>query len=106
MRKIEAEVRALQRKVFPGGDGRYFEPQISAPAQTASQPVAGSTTALTDILARLDGLESQLQSLTAQTEENSNAIRMLTSHVGELQSAGGRGSGNGSDCRDRNAGHE
>ena len=32
IRKLEAEVRALQRQVFPGGDGRYFEPDISAPA--------------------------------------------------------------------------
>ncbi|MEC8179556.1 MAG: hypothetical protein VX072_07815, partial [Pseudomonadota bacterium] len=24
IRKLEAEIRALQRRVFPGGDGRYF----------------------------------------------------------------------------------
>ena len=30
IKKLEAEVRALQRKVFPGGDGRYFEPQIDS----------------------------------------------------------------------------
>jgi hypothetical protein len=40
IRKIESEVRALQRKVFPGGDGRFFEPQIAAgsEAATASSP--------------------------------------------------------------------
>src|SRR3546814_15196401 len=42
LRKIEAEVRALQRKVFPGGDGRFFEPQITAPQ---SEPTATSTIA-------------------------------------------------------------
>ncbi|HEY6816931.1 MAG TPA: hypothetical protein VI168_15450, partial [Croceibacterium sp.] len=26
LRRIEAEIRALQRAVFPGGDGRYFAP--------------------------------------------------------------------------------
>ena len=31
IRKLEAEVRALQRQVFPGGDGRYFEPDIRRP---------------------------------------------------------------------------
>ena len=64
IRKLESEVRALQRKVFPGGDGRYFEPQITAPTSTASP--APSTTAVTDILARLDALESQLHRLTSQ----------------------------------------
>ena len=29
LRKLEAEVRALQRRVFPGSDGRYFEPEIT-----------------------------------------------------------------------------
>ena len=36
LRKIEAEVRALQRKVFPGGDGKFFEPQIAPGTQTPS----------------------------------------------------------------------
>ena len=26
LRRLESEVRALQRKVFPGADGRFFEP--------------------------------------------------------------------------------
>ena len=71
IRKIEAEVRALQRKVFPGGDGRFFEPQIgpgSDPAAptTTSSPAAPSSTAVTDILVRLDTLETQLRGLTAR----------------------------------------
>ena len=37
IRKLESEVRALQRKVFPGGDGRFFEPEISS-AQPANTP--------------------------------------------------------------------
>lgn len=90
IRKIEAEVRALQRNVFPGGDGRFFEPQISAGegsgGNTASN--APSTTAVTDILARLDALETQLQRLTARSEENSNAVTLLTSRVAALEEAG------------------
>lgn len=87
IKKLEAEVRALQRKVFPGGDGRYFEPQIdsSAPATTTSSSPA-STTAVTDILARLDALESSLQRLTGQVEVNSNAVRDLETRLAALES--------------------
>ena len=86
LRKIEAEVRALQRRVFPGGDGRYFEPEITAPAETARTPIGGpSTTAVTDILTRLDAMESQLQRLTAQNEENANGLRLLADRVEELE---------------------
>ena len=90
IRKLEAEVRALQRKVFPGGDGRYFEPQITAPATGTATPTtsaAPSTTAVTDILARLDALESQLQRLTAQYEVGTNAMRLLEERVETLEAA-------------------
>lgn len=88
LRKVEAEVRALQRKVFPGGDGRYFEPQISAPSGTTTVGPAGSTTAVTDILARLDAMEGQLQGLTAQIEQNSNAIRVIEAQLANLGTGG------------------
>ena len=85
LKKVEAEVRALQRKVFPDGAGKVFEPEITA-AQPASQPVgAPSTTAVTDILARLDALESQLRQLTAGNEENGNALRLLQDRVKLLE---------------------
>lgn len=87
LRKIEAEIRALQRNVFPGGDGRFFEPQIS-PGEGPSQAVTStrpSTTAVTDILARLDAMEAQLQRLTALSEENSNAISQFESRLAVLE---------------------
>mgnify|MGYP001363770516 FL=1 len=67
LRKIEAEVRALQRQVFPGGDGRFFEPEVSTATGARPGPTTPSTTAVTDILIRLDALEAQMQALTAQT---------------------------------------
>ena len=87
LRRAEAEIRALQRAVFPGGDGRFFEPQISAdgtpsPVQATGTP---STTAVTDILARLDAIELQLQRLTARTEENSNALGGLELRLAALE---------------------
>ncbi|MEE4153511.1 MAG: tetratricopeptide repeat protein [Erythrobacter sp.] len=89
LRKIEAEVRALQRKVFPGGDGRYFEPQIAPGEQIAAQGTSGpSTTAVTDILARIDAMELQLQRLTARGEELGNALAGLEARMEALESSG------------------
>lgn len=84
LRKIEAEVRALQRKVFPGGDARFFEPEIT-PAEQAKTTTAPTSTAVTDILARLDAIEAQLQRLTARSEESSNAISELDARVAALE---------------------
>lgn len=82
LRRIEAEVRALQRKVFPGGDGRFFTPEVVTP-DTSTQPVgnAPATTAVTDLLGRMDSIEGQITRLTAQTEENANALALLTARV-------------------------
>lgn len=87
LRKVEAEIRAIQRKVFPGGDERYFAPQISSGTTTSrtTRTTGSSTTAVTDILARLDALELQLQQLTARTEENANAIALLSARLGEVE---------------------
>ncbi|MDG5749199.1 hypothetical protein P8Q88_13540 [Qipengyuania sp. XHP0207] len=91
IRRLEMEVRALQRKVFPGGDGRYFEPEISARPSVDSTVSTPSTTAVTDILARLDALESQLQQQTSQIEENANAVRLLTMRLEALEGGGSAG---------------
>lgn len=84
IRKLEAEVRAIQRQVFPGG-GKMFEPQIAGGTQTAAGPATPSTTAVTDILIRLDALEAQMQSLTAQTEQNTNALTQLQGRIAALE---------------------
>lgn len=90
LRRAEAEIRALQRVVFPGGDGRFFEPQISAqrtPTRSGNTSVP-STTAVTDILARLDAMELQLQRLTARSEENTNAISAMETRLAALEARG------------------
>lgn len=88
LRKIEAEIRALQRKVFPGGDARFFEPEIStAQARPGNSAGAPAASAVTDILARLDAIEAQLQRLTAAGEENRNAVALLEERVASLEAA-------------------
>ena len=88
LKKLEAEVSALQRKVFPGGDGRFFEPEIStAPEQTPAQPVGTpAASALTDVLARLTSIESQLARLTAASEVNANGLEQVEGRVDKLES--------------------
>ncbi|MXP45052.1 tetratricopeptide repeat protein [Allopontixanthobacter sediminis] len=85
IRKIEAEVRALQRSVFPGGTGKFFEPEISGNSASPTTTVPNSTTAVTDILVRLDALEAQLQGLTSQTEQNTNSLNLLSTRVAALE---------------------
>lgn len=76
MNKLEKEVRAVQRKVFPGADDRFFEPEIAPPAQADGfgVPAATPSTIVTD---RIDALEAQLAALTGQIEENSFKLREL-----------------------------
>ncbi len=84
IRKLEAEVRALQRRVFPGGDGRYFEPEISAPNDGTPRSTT-QTTAVTDILARLDALEASIQTLTGQVEMASNTQQGIEQRLAALE---------------------
>ena len=104
LRRAEAEIRALQRAVFPGGDGRFFEPQITADGVATGPTVstAPSTTAVTDILARLDAIELQLQQLTAQTEENANAIGLIDARLLTLENSAGPAVGAAPETRDQN----
>lgn len=75
--RVEKELRAVQRKVFPGGNPDYFEPQIqAAPAAPAAAGVpAGSV--VSDLTARISALEAQVRQLTNQTEVNNHRLDML-----------------------------
>ena len=92
LRRLEAEIRALQRAVFPGGDGRYFTPEVdtSQGAQRAQPVGTPSNSALTDLLARLDALEAQLATMTSREEENANEIAQLRSRLDEALATAGR----------------
>lgn len=82
LRKIESEVRALQRKVFPGGDDKFFRPEVTTGATGTTGATTPSTSAVTDILTRMDAIEAQLARLTGQVEENANRIGVLETRAG------------------------
>ncbi len=81
IRRMEAEIRALQRQVFPGGSGKYFAPEIAPATPAASTATgagaAGTATPVTDLLSRMDSVEAQLKRLTAQAEENAHKLAQL-----------------------------
>lgn len=73
--RLEKEMRAVQRSVFPGGSPTFFEGEI-APDNTPGER-ARSNAPVIDLTARVDALESQLQALTGQTEQNAFQLREL-----------------------------
>ncbi len=76
--KLESEMRAVQRKVFPGGDPRFFEPEIQPAAPAVPDAVGNPASApLTDLTARVGELEAQLRTLTGQVEANQFKLRQL-----------------------------
>lgn len=86
LRKVEAEVAALQRAVFPGGDGRFF-PQMQPGQPTRSAPGSPASAPTADLLARMDALEGQVARLTAQVEEDHNRIEKLETRLAAVESS-------------------
>lgn len=75
--RLESEMRAVQRKVFPGGAGQLLQPQVSASAETAEAPGAPASSAVVDLSARVSSLESQMATLTGQVEQTGYQLRTL-----------------------------
>ena len=73
--KLEKEMRAVQRQVFPNGSGKFVEADIQSP--TAPSTTTSSTTTTVDMTARVDALEAQLAALTGQVELQDNDMRRL-----------------------------
>lgn len=84
VRKVESEVSAIQRVVFPGGDGRFF-PQIQ-PSEGATAPAGTpASNPSTDMLTRMDALEGQVARLTSQVEEDRNRLDKLEARLAALE---------------------
>lgn len=81
--KLEKEMRAVQRQVFPNGAGKFVEPEIPSP--TAPEPATSSTSAAVDITARVDALEAQLATLTGQVELQGNNMRGLEGRLKAIE---------------------
>ncbi len=84
--KLEREMRAVQRKVFPGGAGMTVEPQITQQVDT-TPPGVPATTPLADLTQRVAALESQIQTMTGQIEQNQYRMRQLEEAFGAYKAA-------------------
>lgn len=75
--RLEREMRAVQRKVFPGGAGQTIEPQITPPERQPGAPGQPATSAVADLNARVSAVESQLTQMTGQIEQTQYRLRQL-----------------------------
>lgn len=83
--KLEHEMHAVQRKVFPGGNPDFFEPQIApqtAPPQDSGSP---ASSAVSDLSQRVSALEQQVQQLTNQAEENGHRLDVLEQNYQKMK---------------------
>ncbi|GAA0731376.1 hypothetical protein CA233_16490 [Sphingomonas sp. ABOLD] len=84
--KLEREMRAVQRKVFPGGAGMTVEPQITQQVDN-TPPGVPATSPLADLTERVAALESQIQTMTGQIEQNQYRMRQLEEAFGAYKAA-------------------
>ena len=82
--RIEQELRAVQRRVFPNGNAQFVEPEIGAQAGPApGGNVSGD--ALANLAARVDAIEAQLRTLTGQIEESNHRSTALDEQIARLR---------------------
>jgi polyhydroxyalkanoate synthesis regulator phasin len=79
--KLEKEMKAVQRVVFP--NGQPVESEINAASGGALGSPSSSPVA--DLTARVDALESQLKSLTGQVEQDGFRLKKLEESVKLLE---------------------
>ncbi len=79
--RLEKEMRAVQRKVFPAG--APVQPDIvAAPQPPATLP---SSTPVSDLIARVTALEGQLASITGQVEQNSYRLKQVEDQLAKMK---------------------
>jgi TolA-binding protein len=86
--KLESEMRAVQRKVFPGGAGQLLQPEIErAPQGIEPPPGASASSPVADLTARVASLEGQIATMTGQIEQNQFRLRQLDESFTAYKSA-------------------
>ncbi len=81
--KLEKEMRAVQRVAFPNGAGKFIEPDIKT--QDPTKLTTGTSSATSDLIARVDALETQLANVTGQVEKQSNDVRNMETRLKSLE---------------------
>jgi TolA-binding protein len=87
--RIEQELRAVQRRVFPGANGAVIAPEMEPATGPAALSGVPATSAVADLNARLDAVENQLRALTGQAEQNANQLHGIENGLAQLRQATG-----------------
>ena len=83
--KLEKEMKAVQRKVFPDGAGKFFEPEIQPEGAKPATTGTPSSSAVSDLIGRVDALETQLATLTGQVETQSAGMKAMDERLKLLE---------------------
>ncbi len=83
--KLEKEMKAVQRKVFPDGAGKFFEADIQPEGTKSTSAGAPSSSAVTDLISRVDALETQLATLTGQVETQGAGMKAMEDRLKALE---------------------
>ncbi|MDB5722895.1 MAG: tetratricopeptide repeat protein [Alphaproteobacteria bacterium] len=83
--RIEQELRAVQRRVFPNAGSPYVAGEIQSQPITPTLSGSPASSPVADLTARVDALEAQLRAMTNQAEENSNRLRLLEQGIAQLR---------------------
>ena len=81
--KLEKEMRAVQRSVFP--QGVPVQPDLTAPQIPATAAGAPASAPIADLTIRIDALERQLATLTGASEQNGFKVRQLEDALNKIQ---------------------
>jgi TolA-binding protein len=85
--RLEQELRAVQRRVFPGG--AQVAPEIEPQQPGGTQAGVPASSAVADLTARVDSLEAQLRELTGQIEQNGNRLRQVEEGLTRFRDSAG-----------------
>lgn len=83
--RLEGEMRAVQRKVFPGGAGQYIQPNNAPAGPAGTVPGTPSSSPVADLTQRVDSLEGQLRTLTGEVETSQHQVQMLEGRIKALE---------------------
>jgi TolA-binding protein len=75
--RVEKQLKAVQRKVFPGGDAAFQAPEIARPETQVTVGMPASTP-LNDLTARVDALEKTVAQMTGQIEQDEHRLDLLS----------------------------
>lgn len=81
--KLEKELKAVQRTVFP--QGVPVQPDLSATPSTATPAGNPASAPLSDLTTRVDALEKSLSALTGTGEQNGYRIKQLEEALAKVQ---------------------